>query len=221
MSGVWAWLTDPAHWAGPNGIPTRLAEHLVISAWALLLACALALPLAAWVGHTGRAGGVVSSVGNVGRAVPTYAVIVTFALWDPVGVGALAVVLGLAVFAVPPLLVNSYVAMRQVEADVKDAARGMGMTGGQLLRRVEVPLAFPLTFAGIRTTTVQVVATATFGALVGAGTLGQYVVEGFNNQDYAELYSGVVLVAVLCVGLELVLGLAERLVRRRFGVTTS
>lgn len=218
---MWAWLTDPAHWSGPNGIPARLAEHLEISAWAVLLACALALPLAAWVGHTGRGGGVVSSVGNVGRAVPTYAVIVTFALWDPVGIGALAVVLGLAVFAVPPLLVNSYVAMRGVEPDVKDAARGMGMTGGQLLRRVEVPLAFPLTFAGVRTTTVQVVATATFGALVGAGTLGQYIVEGFNNQDYAELYSGVVLVAVLCVGLELVLGVVERLVRRRFGVTTS
>ncbi len=221
MSAVWAWLTDPANWSGQNGIPNRLTEHLVISAWAMLLACALALPLAAWVGHTGRGGGVVSSIGNVGRAVPTYAVIVTFALWDPVGVGATAVVLGLAVFAVPPLLVNSYVAMRQVEPDVKDAARGMGMTGGQLLVRVEVPLAFPLTFAGIRTTAVQVVATATFGALVGAGTLGQYVVEGFNNQDYAELYAGVVLIAVLCVGLELLLGLVDRGVRRRSGVTTS
>ncbi len=159
-----------------------------------------------------------TSVGNVGRAIPTYAVIVTFALWDPVGIGALAVVLGLAVFAAPPLLVNGHVAMRQVDADVKDAARGMGMTGGQLLRRVEVPLAFPLSFAGIRTTAVQVVATATFGALVGAGTLGQYIVEGFNTQDYAELYSGVVLIGVLCVGLEGLLALVQRRVSRRVGV---
>lgn len=217
MSGVWGWLTDPAHWSGPNGIPVRLGEHVVISAWAVLLALVVALPLAAWTGHTGRGGAAVSGIGTVGRAVPTYAVIVTFALWDPVGVGGLAVVLGLAVFAVPPLLVNGHVAMREVEPDVRDAARGMGMTGGQLLRKVEVPLAFPLAFAGIRSTSVQVVATATFGALVGAGTLGQYVVEGFNNQDYAELYSGVVLVAALCVGLEAALGVVDRAVRRRSG----
>ena len=113
--------------------------------------------------------------------------------------GALAVVLALAMFALPPLLVNTYVAMREVDQDVKDAAAGMGMTGGQVLRRVELPLSFPLAFAGFRTATVQVVATATFGALVGAGTLGQYIYEGFSIQDYDELYGGVVLVAVLCI----------------------
>jgi osmoprotectant transport system permease protein len=217
VSGVWAWLTDPAHWTGENGIPYRTAQHLVISGWAILIATVVAVPAAVLSGHFGRGGGVLVAIGNVGRAVPTYAVIVILALTDQIGVGALAVVLALALFALPPLLVNTYVAMREVDVDVKDAARGMGMTGGQLLRRVELPLSFPLTFAGFRTATVQVVATATFGALVGAGTLGQFIVEGFNNQDYDEMYSGVVLVAVLCIAIDLVLGLAQRLVGRRTG----
>jgi osmoprotectant transport system permease protein len=217
VSGVWAWLTDPANWTGPNGIPARTLEHLEISGWAMLIALVVALPSAVAAGHYGRGGAVLVSIGNIGRAVPTYAVIVLLALTDQIGVGALAVVLALALFALPPLLVNTYVAMREVDADVKDAARGMGMTGGQLLRSVELPLSFPLAFAGIRTATVQVVATATFGALVGAGTLGQFIVEGFNNQDYDELYGGVVLVAVLCVAIDLVLAGVQRLVGRGSG----
>jgi len=127
-------------------------------------------------------------------------------------------VLALAIFALPPILVNTYVAMREVDPDVKDSARGMGMTGGQLLRRVELPLAFPLTFAGIRTATVQVVATATFGALVGAGTLGFYIVQGFGIQDYDEMYGGVVLVAVVCVLIDLVLAGVQHFVGRRSGI---
>ncbi len=217
MSGVWTWLTDPAHWTGENGIPYRTAQHLAISGWAILVATVLAVPSAVAAGHFGRGGGVLVAIGNIGRAIPTYAVIVILALTDQIGVGALAVVLALALFALPPLLVNTYVAMREVDQDVTDAARGMGMTGGQLLRRVELPLSFPLTFAGFRTATVQVVATATFGALVGAGTLGQYIVEGFNNQDYDEMYSGVVLVAVLCIAIDLGLGLVLRFVNRRTG----
>jgi osmoprotectant transport system permease protein len=217
VSGVWAWLTDPAHWTGDDGIPYRTAQHLAISAWAMVLATVVAVPSAVLAGHFGRGGGTLVAIGNVGRAIPTYAVIVLLALTDQIGVGALAVVLALALFALPPLLVNTYVAMRGVDADVKDAARGMGMTGGQLLRRVELPLSFPLTFAGFRTATVQVVATATFGALVGAGTLGQYIVVGFSVHDYDEMYAGVVLVAVLCIAIDLVLGLVQRLVGRRTG----
>jgi osmoprotectant transport system permease protein len=189
----------------------------VISGWAMLIALALALPLAVWLGHVGRGGTVLVAVGNVGRALPTYALIVVFAMTDQIGVDALAVVLALAAFALPPLLVNTYVGMREVDADVKDAARGMGMTGPQLLRRVELPLAAPLTFAGIRTATVQVVATATFAGLVGAGTLGQYIYTGFSVQDYDQMYAGVVLVAVLCVVLDRLLAMTQRLVSGRTG----
>jgi len=212
---VWAWLTDPAQWSGPNGIPVRLAEHLRISGLALLLACLVALPVAVWLGHVGRGGFLAINVGNVGRAIPTYALLVIFASMDPIGVGEPAAVLALAVFALPPLLTNTYVAVRQVDPEVKDAARGMGMTGGQLLRRVELPLALPFTFAGLRTTTVQVVATATFAALVGGGGLGRYVVDGFGLQDPAQLYGGVVLVALLSVAVELLLAAVQRRITRR------
>jgi osmoprotectant transport system permease protein len=217
IAQVWSWLTDPAQWSGPNGIPVRLVEHLRISGFALLLACLVALPVAVWLGHVGRGGFLAINVGNVGRAIPTYALLVIFASMDPIGVGEKAAVLALAVFALPPLLTNTYVAMRQVDPEVKDAARGMGMTGGQLLRRVELPLALPFTFAGLRTTTVQVVATATFAALVGGGGLGRYVVDGFGLQDPAELYGGVVLVALLSVAVELVLAAVQRRITRRTG----
>jgi len=218
VSGVWAWLTDPANWSGEDGIPNRLMQHLQISFWAMVLALVVALPLAVLCGHYGRGGEVLIAIGNIGRALPTYALVVILASTDQIGVGALAVVLALAIFALPPILVNTYVAMREVDPDVKDSARGMGMTGGQLLRRVELPLSFPLTFAGIRTATVQVVATATFGALVGAGTLGQFIVNGFSVQDYDEMYGGVVLVAVVCVLIDLALATVQHFVGRRAGI---
>ncbi len=212
---VWAWLTDPAQWSGPSGIPVRLAEHLRISLFAVLLACLVALPVAVWLGHVGRGGFLAVNVGNVGRAIPTYALLVIFASMAPIGVGETAAVLALAVFALPPLLTNTYVAMRQVDPEVKDAALGMGMTGRQLLWRVELPLALPFSFAGLRTTTVQVVATATFAALVGGGGLGRYVVDGFGLQDPAQLYGGVVLVALLSVAVELVLAAVQRRITGR------
>jgi osmoprotectant transport system permease protein len=221
VSGVWAWLSDPKHWTGDDGVPHRLIEHLLISGWALLIAAVVALPFAIAAGHVGRGGAVLAAIGNVGRAIPTYAVIVILALTDQVGVGALAVVLALALFALPPLLVNSYVAVREVDPDVKDAARGMGMTGGQLLRRVELPLAFPLAFAGFRTATVQVVATATFGSLVGAGTLGQIIINGFSVNNYDQMYAGVVVVAIVCLACDGGLAVVQRLVGRRWGQSTG
>ena len=154
MSGTWQWLTDPAHWQGPDGIPTRLAQHLVISGLALLLACAVALPLGIWLGHRGRGGLLAVNVGNAGRAIPTFGVLIIFASWEPVGVGDLAAVLALALFAIPPILTNTYVGLREVDADVKDAARGMGMTGGQQLRRVELPLARPLVKTHLESTVI-------------------------------------------------------------------
>ena len=169
----------------------------MISGFALLLACAVALPLGIWLGHRGRGGFLAVNVGNAGRAIPTFGVLIIFASWEPVGVGDLAAVLALALFAIPPILTNTYVGLREVDPDVKDAARGMGMTGGQQLRRVELPLARPLVFAGLGTSTVQTVATATLAALVAGGGLGRFIVDGFALQDYPMLYGGTMLVAVL------------------------
>jgi osmoprotectant transport system permease protein len=210
MSGVWGWLTDGAHWHGEDGIPNRLVEHLQVSATALLLAMLIALPVGIALGHLGRGGFLAVNVGNVGRAIPTFGLLVIFASWSRIGVGNEAAILALAVFAIPPLLTNTYVGMRGVDADVKDAARGMGMTAGQVVRKVELPLAVPLIFAGIRTAVVQVVATATLAALVAGGGLGRYIVDGRGTQDNAQLYSGVVLVVVLCLVLEFGLGRLQK-----------
>ena len=210
MSEAWGWLTDSANWHGEGGIPTRMYEHLEISAIALLLAFVIALPIGVILGHLGRGGFLAVNVGNVGRAIPTFGLLIIFASWSAIGVGDEAAILALAIFAIPPLLTNAYVGMRGVDPDVKDAARGMGMTGSQLIRKVELPLAVPLIFGGIRTATVQVVATATLAAVVAGGGLGRYIVDGRGTQDDAQLYGGVVLVVTLCLVVEYVLSHMQR-----------
>jgi osmoprotectant transport system permease protein len=204
-----AWLADGEHWTGPDGVPARVGEHLYVSGSALLLAAAVALPLAFWLGHTGRGGGAVVGLANASRAVPTFAVLVLLVA-TPVGFGDRATILALVLFAVPPLLTNAYVGVRDVDRDAREAARGMGMSGGQLLRRVELPLALPLVAAGLRTASVQVVATATLAAYVGGGGLGRFIADGFGRADPAMTVAGGVLVAGLALVVELVLGLAQR-----------
>ncbi|MFN8125237.1 MAG: ABC transporter permease [Candidatus Nanopelagicales bacterium] len=207
---VWQWLTDPAHWTGPDGIPVRTAQTLYISAVAMIIALVLAFPIGMLTGHFRRFGGFVTNLSVIGRAIPTFALLIIFASTDVIGVGDLAAIMALAIFAIPPLLTNTYVGVRDVDEAVVDGATGMGMTDRQVLSRVELPTAIPLIGAGLRTTTVQVVATATLAALVGGGGLGRYVVDGFALQDITLMMSGVVLVSVLSVGTEAVLAVLQR-----------
>ena len=180
-------------------------EHLEITFAAVALAGALALPLGIWLGHRGRGGGVVVVLSNVSRAVPTLALLTIFAVGN-LGFGDRPIVLALAVFAVPPLLANAYIGVREVDADVKEAARGMGMTGWQVLRSVELPLAVPLLAAGLRTAAVQVCATASLAALVAGGGLGVIINVGFSQRRFDQVVAGGLLVAALCIVLEVVLG---------------
>jgi osmoprotectant transport system permease protein len=168
-------------------------EHLVLSGAALAIAVAIALPLGLWLGHLHRGSLVAVNTANIGRALPSLAVIAAGFVF--VGVGFWSVALALVVLAIPPILTNAYVAVDGVPADVVEAARGMGMTGGQIVRRVELPLALPLIFAGIRTATVFVVATATIAAVAGGGGLGDIIV---NQAGYG--LEGVV-GAAICVSL--------------------
>ena len=204
-----AWLADGEHWTGPDGIPARLLEHVTVSATSVVIAAALALPLAFWLGHTGRGGALVVGLSNASRAVPTFAVLVLLVA-TPVGFGDRATVVALVLFAVPAILTNAYVGVRDVDRDAREAALGMGMSGGQLLRRVEIPLALPLVAAGIRTASVQVVATATLAAYVGGGGLGRFVADGFGRADPAMTAAGGVLVALLALVTEVALGAVQR-----------
>ncbi|MCT2590017.1 ABC transporter permease [Streptomyces sp. N2-109] len=220
VSGAWEWLITGANWSGEGGAWQRLSEHLVLTVVSLGLACAIALPIAFWLGHIGRGGALAVNISNAGRAVPTFAVLVLLTL-SPLGeYGSWPTIVALVLFAVPPLLTNAYVGLREADRDVVEAARGMGMNGRQLLVRVELPLAFPLIMTGVRSASVQVVATATLAALPGGGGLGRIITAGFNTYDTPQVVAGALLVAALALLVEAVLVVASRLfdpVRRRAG----
>ncbi|MEU9861116.1 ABC transporter permease subunit [Streptomyces sp. NPDC047971] len=211
LSATWEWLTSGANWSGDNGVRNRLVEHLVLTVVCLALSCVIALPVALVLGHLGKGGALAVNLSNVGRAVPTFAVLVLLLL-SPVGAyGDWPTIIALVLFAVPPLLTNAYVGMRGVDADVVRAARGMGMTGPQTMFRVEVPLALPLILTGVRIAAVQLVATATVAALAGGGGLGRIITAGFNLASTPQVVAGAVLVALFALVVELVFVGAQRL----------
>ncbi len=192
------YLNDPFNWTRRGGILDLLGEHLAISGLAVLGALLVALPAGIALGTTNRGGGAVVVVSNVSRAVPTLALLTLFAV-SPIGFGNRATTIALAVFAVPPILTNTYVGFRGVDPDVREAARAMGMSRGAVIGRVDLPLALPLVMTGVRTAAVQVVATAGLAALVGGGGLGRLVNLGFGQQDYGLIIAGAILFAVLAM----------------------
>lgn len=209
LGEVVAWFTDPQNWQGPSGIPTRFAEHVVLSAVSLAVAMLIALPLGVWLGHTGRGGNLAINVSNVGRAVPTFAVLSLLAL-SPLGLSTTSTVVALVLFGIPPMLTNAYVGMREVDQDVVQAARGMGMSGSQLVTRVELPLATAMIVSGVRLAAVQIVATATIAAMVAGGGLGRIITSGFGRQDNAQVVAGAILVALLALAVELSFEVIQR-----------
>jgi len=211
------WLNDPLNWTNPGGILERLGQHMRISAAAVLLGCLVAWPLGLWLGHRGRGGDLVVVVSNVTLAIPTLSVLTLVSL-SSIGFGERAIVIALVVFAIPPLLANAYTGLREVDPQVRDAARGMGLSGWQMLWRVELPLAVPYLAAGFRTAAVQVVATASLAALVAGGGLGQIIAEGFGLTlavGGRQVVAGGLLVAGLALLVEGTFAVVERLVTPR------
>ena len=205
---AYLYLNDPLNWSRSGGIIDLLVEHLRISVVAVLAAMAVALPVGVLLGHTGRGGGFTVALSNVSRAVPTLALLTVFAV-TPIGFGPTATTIALALFAVPPILTNTYVGFREVDRDVVEASRAMGLSGRQVVFQAELPLAAPLLMTGVRTAAVQVVATATLAALVAGGGLGEIISLGFGQQDYGAVLAGALLVAALAVLTELVLSVVS------------
>ena len=210
IADVVSWLTDPAQWSGPDGIPVRTLQHLWSSLLATAIAAAIALPIGIFIGHTGRGALFAVNLTNLGRAIPSLGIIIL--MFTLVGFGLVPVLVALVALAVPPIVTNSYIGIRSVDRDVREAAEGMGMRGRQVLWQVELPVAMPLVMAGIRTSTVQVVATATLAAFVGLGGLGRYLIDGLSQRDLPQVVGGAILVAVLSLATELVLGRVQALV---------
>jgi osmoprotectant transport system permease protein len=218
LGDVWTYLTDGAHWQGSDGIPHLALQHLQLTVVSAVVAAVIALPVGIGLGHLRKAGAVAINVANIGRALPALALLILAVQWFGIGTptGILAPVHSLPAFmamvalAVPPMVANSYVGVSGVDNDVREAARGMGMNGRQVLWRVELPMALPLIMAGVRTAVVAIVATATLAAYVNGGGLGTLISVGFAVQDNVRVFVGGFLIALLAISLELSLAVLQQ-----------
>ncbi len=212
---VWAWYTDPAQWSGNNGLPLRLWEHLSLAAASLAAGLAVALPIGLYIGHTGRGERLAVAISNVGRAIPSLgwlgiAYPISTALLARGGIGFVPAFVGLVALAIPPIVTNAAAGLREVDADLREAASGMGMTGWETLTRVEVPVALPVILAGVRVSAVAVVATTPLAALIGGGTLGAYILQGLALSDEVRVFAAALLVALLAIVTEVTLAWIQR-----------
>jgi osmoprotectant transport system permease protein len=213
LGQVFDWFTTSANWSGDQGIPELFWRQLELSFTVVLTALALGGGLGVVLGHTGRGGLVAVNAANAFRAVPTLALLTLLAIQPAISLkysGFLASWLALTALAIPPILTNTYVGMRQVDADVRDAAKAMGLTGGQVLRTVEAPLAVPFVMAGVRTASIEVVATSTLAAYVSYSDLGTLVISGLDTNDAVVAFSGALLVAAMAGLVTLALTLLTR-----------
>ncbi len=229
VAAVAGWLTTGSNWSGPTGIPELVWRQFLLSAAVVAGALLIGGTVGLLLGHGGRGGLVAVNAANAARAVPSLALLTLFAIIPAIslkGGGFLAAFLALLILAIPPILTNTYVGMREVDVDVRDAAKAMGLTGSQVLRRVELPLAVPFLMAGVRTASIEVVATSTLAAYVSYSDLGTPIISGLNTNDTVEAFAGAVLVAALATVVALGLGLVQRVLtprplRRRVRVATT
>lgn len=197
LTQAFAWIADPTHQSGPDGVWARLGEHLLYTLIATGAAAAIAIPLGYWIGHTGHGRGLVVGTTGAARALPTLGVLTLIALMSGVGVGA--PLAALAVLALPSILAGAYAGIDAIPATTIDAARAQGMSGWQLLTKVEIPLGLPQLIGGLRSATLQVIATATLVAYVGGGGLGRYLFLGLKTQDYPQMLAASILAVALAI----------------------
>jgi osmoprotectant transport system permease protein len=215
VSATVAWLTGPANWTGPGAIPQRILEHIGLSTISLAVAVAIALPAGLAIGHTRRGAQVAANLANIGRAIPSLAVIgivlpITAAIDPQLGFKVYPTLVAMIILAIPPILVNSEAGIRSVDPELVESARAMGMGEGQVLAGVEIPVALPVILTGVRSATTQIIATMTLGAIFGSGGLGRFLVEGIAQNDDGKIFGGVVLVAALALVTEALFALAGR-----------
>ncbi|MCM6761984.1 ABC transporter permease subunit [Rathayibacter sp. ZW T2_19] len=205
---AFAWIGDAEHWTGIYGIPTRVAQHLGISLLVLVIAAAIAIPIGYAIGHTGKGKGIAVPVAGGLRALPTLGVLVLAAM--SLGLGLGAPLIALVILAVPSILAGAYSGLEAVDRRTVDAARSVGMTEWQILTRVEIPLGLPLLMGGLRSATLQIIATATLADFIGAGGLGRYIFQGVKAGDYPQMLAGSIIVIVLTLISEVVYAVLQR-----------
>jgi osmoprotectant transport system permease protein len=207
---AFAWVFDPTNWPGPQGAGELTWEQVWITLLAVAIATVIAVPVGYAIGHTGRARGLAIALSGGIRALPTLGVLTIFGLW--LGIGLQAPLYALVILAIPSVLAGAYAGVESMDPGTVDAARAMGMTEWQILWKVEVPLGLPLLIGGIRAAVLQVVATATLAAYVGAGGLGGFLFLGLKTQDYAMMLGSSILVIALAIVFEIVFAALQRAV---------
>jgi osmoprotectant transport system permease protein len=213
VASVAGWFTTSANWSGSTGVLELVWRQAELSLAVVMGAIVIGGGIGLVLGHTGRGGLVAVNAANAARAIPSLALLTLFAIVPWISLrwgGFLAAFLALVALAIPPILTNTYVGMREVDADVRDAAKAMGMTGRQVLQNVELPLAVPFVMAGIRTASIEVVATSTLAAYVSYSDLGTPVISGLNTNNTVEAFAGALLVALLAALVALGLGVLQR-----------
>lgn len=213
VSQVVHWFAAPAQWQGSGGLLHRVAQHVYYMGVSTALAAVIALPVGIGLGHWGQGGLLAINISNIGRAVPSFGLIILMFLL--VGFGFLPVLVALVALAIPPMVTNAYVGMQSVDPAVRQSAQALGLTDWQQLWQVELPIALPLVMAGIRTSAVQVMSTATLAAYVGLGGLGRYLIDGLAQQQLAQVVGGAIVVALLAIVTETCLAGVQRLVTPR------
>lgn len=214
LSKVWDWLTAGSHWSGDAGIPHRLEQHLVYSLITLVIAAAIAIPLGTWIAHTGKGRWLISAA-NAARAIPSLGLLFVAALWAAPRLSGNLVYTAPSIFvlvllAIPPILAGAHAGVSEVDPAARDAAYGIGMTGREVFGKVELPCALPLIFSGLRSATLQVIATATIAASVGLGGFGRYLIDGLAQSQYEVMVGGSLLVAVLALIVDLLFATVQR-----------
>ena len=210
---LFSYLQDRANWPGSGGITELLLQHLGYTAAAVAIAAVVAIPLGIVIGHTGRGGFLVIGLSNAARAIPSLGLLILVVLLLNTGIGPIIGVL--ALLALPPILTATAAGVKGADPDAVHAARALGMTSGQIVGHVEWPLALPLVISGLRSATLQVVATATVAAFTAGGGLGRLLVSGQATSNYSQMFAGAVLIAALAIVLDIVLGGLGWLVARR------
>lgn len=207
---AFAWILDPVNWVGPGGIPVRIEQQLVYTIVTIILACAIALPVGLAVGHTGKGRGIAVQLSGALRSLPTLGVVLLLATWFGLGLGP--PLIAMVLLALPPLIAGAYAGVDAVDRQTIDAARSIGMTGLQVLFKVELPLALPIVIGGVRSAFLQVIATWTVAAYLPLGGLGRFIYDGYAVQNYAEMLGGSILVIILALVADGIFAIVQRLV---------
>jgi osmoprotectant transport system permease protein len=207
---MWEYLSDSYNWSGPEGIWTRILQHVWYTFAALGLSAVIALPIGLRIGHTRRGTFLAINLGNAARALPSLGLLMLAVLLTD-QIGFLPVLIALVALGIPPILASTYAGLSGVDPATIDAARGMGMTGREILTKVEIPIAMPLIISGLRGATLQIVSTATIAALVSLGGLGRYVVDGLKLRDFPQMFTGALLVALLAILLDVIFAMIGRI----------